>query len=368
MGGRPLRLMFAGGGTGGHLYPALAIADELRRRHEDAVIVFIGTAGKIESRVVPERGYPFFTIWISGFRRRISAATALFPLKLAVALVQSALLVFRRKPDVVIGTGGYVCGPVVAAAQILGRRTLLQEQNSVPGATTRLLARRADEVHVAYGRTAERLPRKDNVHLTGNPTAENLGTVSRADGARYFGLDPAKTTLLVFGGSRGAATINAALGPIAGRLAREGMQIVWQTGDEGFEELRRACEGLTGSVKLYRFIDRMAYAYAACDLAVCRSGASSLAELAVAGVPSILIPYPYAAADHQTENAKAMVEAGAGMLIADANAAALLPEALSALLRDSARLKVMGTAARLLGRPGAASVLADAVERLARAQ
>jgi UDP-N-acetylglucosamine--N-acetylmuramyl-(pentapeptide) pyrophosphoryl-undecaprenol N-acetylglucosamine transferase len=368
MEGRPLRLMFAGGGTGGHLYPALAIADEIRRRHEDAVIEFIGTKGKIESRVVPERGYPFFTIWISGFRRRISAATALFPLKLAVALMQSALLVLRRKPDVVIGTGGYVCGPVVAAAQFLGRRTLLQEQNSVPGATTKLLARRADEVHVAFARTAEQLPRKDNVRLTGNPTAESLGTVSRADGARYFGLDPAKKTLLVFGGSRGAASINAAVGPIAPRLAGEGMQIVWQTGDEGFEEHRRACEALARSVKLYRFIDNMAYAYAACDLAVCRSGASSLAELTVTGVPSVLIPYPYAAADHQTENAKAMVEAGAGILIPDANAAALLQETVSGLLRDSARLGAMGNAARLLGKPGAASALADAVERLAQAQ
>jgi len=368
MGERPLTLVFAGGGTGGHLYPALAIADEIMRRHPDAVIVFVGTEGKIESRVVPGRGYPLLTIWISGFRRRLSAGTLLFPVKVFVALLQSALILWRKKPDVVIGTGGYVCGPVVAAAQILGRRTLIQEQNSVPGATTRMLAPRADEVHIAFEHSGSYLRRRDNIRLSGNPTRDILGGVTREEGARFFGLDARKKTLLVFGGSRGAATINAAMAPLAGSLAGGGIQVIWQTGDVDFETLRRAFGEYREEVKLYPFIEKMECAYAACDLAVCRSGATSLAELTRTGVPSILIPYPYAAADHQTENAKAMAEAGAGILVPDAEAATLLPAAVRGLLNDGERLQTMGKAARLLGKPGAAGVLADAIERLARAR
>jgi UDP-N-acetylglucosamine--N-acetylmuramyl-(pentapeptide) pyrophosphoryl-undecaprenol N-acetylglucosamine transferase len=362
-----MTLVFAGGGTGGHLYPALAIADEIRRRHPDADIVFVGTEGKIESSVVPARGYPLVTIWISGFRRRFSAGNVLFPLKVVVALLQSALLLWRKKPGVVIGTGGYVCGPVVAAAQMLGVRTLIQEQNSVPGATTRMLAPRADEVHIAFERAGRYLRRGDNIRLTGNPTRDILGEVTREEGARFFGLDPGKKTLFVFGGSRGAATINAAMAPLARCLAGEGIQVVWQTGEEDFDSLRRAFEADRTTVKLFPFIERMECAYAACDVAVCRSGASSLAELTRVGVPSILIPYPHAAADHQTENAKAMTDAGAGILIPDADAARLLPAAVRGLLNDRERLRAMAEAARLLGRPGAAGVLADAVERLARA-
>jgi UDP-N-acetylglucosamine--N-acetylmuramyl-(pentapeptide) pyrophosphoryl-undecaprenol N-acetylglucosamine transferase len=365
---RPLRLVFAGGGTGGHLYPALAIADEIRRRHPDAVIAFVGTKGKIESRIVPAQGYPFFTIWISGFRREISAALALFPLRVIVSLLQSVLLLLKHRPHVVIGTGGYVCGPVVAAAQMLGRRTLIQEQNSIPGVTTRMLAPRADEVHVAFEASVKFLRRRDNIRVSGNPTRKLLGVVSRDEGARFFGLNPAKRTLLIFGGSRGASSINAAVLPVAGALVAEGIQIVWQTGEEEFETiLRGAGEPLEG-MRLYPFIERMECAYAACDLAVCRSGASTLAELTETGTPSILIPYPYAAADHQSTNALAMVEAGAAMLVPDAEAVACLDAAIRGLLGDGGRLQRMGDAARRLGRPGASGVLADAVERLARIQ
>jgi len=259
-----MTLVFAGGGTGGHLYPALAIADEIRRRHADADIVFVGTRGKIESHVVPARGYPLVTIWISGFRRRVSAETLLFPLKVLVALLESALLLRRKRPDVVIGTGGYVCGPVVAAAQMLGRRTLIQEQNSVPGATTRMLAGRADEVHIAFEGSGKYLRRKDNIRLTGNPTRDVLGKVTREEGAQFFGLDPGKMTLFVFGGSRGAATINAAMAPLAGSLAGEGIQVLWQTGEEDIGALRQRFGGVGRGVQLFPFIEKMEYAYAAC--------------------------------------------------------------------------------------------------------
>jgi UDP-N-acetylglucosamine--N-acetylmuramyl-(pentapeptide) pyrophosphoryl-undecaprenol N-acetylglucosamine transferase len=290
----------------------------------------------------------------------------LFPVKVVVALIQSALLVWKTKPDVVVGTGGYVCGPVVAAAQVFGRRTLLQEQNSLPGATTRMLASRADEVHIAFPGAEKYLRRRDNIHLTGNPTRDVLGNVSREDGARFFGIDPQRQTLLVFGGSRGAAAINAAIAPHAADLAAGGKQIIWQTGSEEFEALRREPGAGREGVVMMPFIENMEYAYAACDLAVCRSGATSLAELARAGVPSVLVPYPHAAADHQTENARAMVEAGASVLVPDPLAGKLLASAVTELLADGARLRAMAAAARRLGKPDAARELADAVERLAR--
>ncbi|HTO94950.1 MAG TPA: undecaprenyldiphospho-muramoylpentapeptide beta-N-acetylglucosaminyltransferase [Bacteroidota bacterium] len=360
-----LRLVMAGGGTGGHLYPALAIADELRRRHPEAAITFAGAAGRIESRVVPASGYPFVALWVSGFRRRLSIGTLLFPVKLAVALCQSLALIVRAKPDVVVGTGGFASGPVVAAAQLMGRKTLLQEQNSIPGATTRMLARRANEVHVTFEDSVRFLPRRATVRVTGNPTRRQMGTVSRSAAAAHFGLDPGRRTLLVFGGSRGAASINAATAAALGTLAGDGVQVIWQTGEEAFPGLRASLAGRESGVKMFPFIERMEYAYAACDLAVCRAGATSLAELQQSGVPSILIPYPHAAADHQTGNARAMEAAGAAICLSDGEAAQGLLTVVRELLGDPIRLKAMGDAARRMARPGAAAAIADAVERLA---
>jgi len=361
-----LRLVVAGGGTGGHLYPALAIADEIRRRHPDAAITFAGAAGRIEARVVPEAGYPFVALWVSGFRRRLGVATLAFPVKLAVAMVQSLALILRAKPDVVVGTGGFASGPVLAAAQLLGRRTLLQEQNSVPGATTRMLARRADEVHVTFEASVRLLPRGATVRVSGNPTRRAMGSVARGEAAAHFGLDPARRTLLVFGGSRGAASINRAVAAGVAVLAAGGVQVIWQTGEEEYARLSAAHGSDRGNVKMYPFIERMEFAYAACDLAVCRAGATSLAELTQTGVPSVLVPYPHAAADHQSGNARAMEAAGASLCVKDADAAAQLLPAVTALLGDPARLRAMGDAARRLARPGAAAAIADAVERLAR--
>lgn len=363
---RPPTLIFAGGGTGGHLFPGIAVADEIRRRRPDAAITFVGTKGKIEARVVPARGYPFVTIWITGFPRRLSLETVLFPFRIVVALVQSLVLIRRRSPDAVVGTGGYVCGPVVYAAQILGIPTLVQEQNSMPGVTTRLLAPRATEVHITFESSRRHLKRQDNIHVSGNPTRGVLGTVSRSDAAGFFGLDPARRTLLVFGGSLGATSINRALLPAAPGFAAEGIQIVWQTGEQDFDLVRTTMDKEGDNVRVYRFIDSMEYAYAVCDLVVCRSGAGAVAELTRVGLASVLVPYPFAAADHQTENAKVMAGAGAAMLVPDREAPALLPPAIRELLRDPERRKSMADAARRLGKPLATSALAEAVLRVAR--
>jgi UDP-N-acetylglucosamine--N-acetylmuramyl-(pentapeptide) pyrophosphoryl-undecaprenol N-acetylglucosamine transferase len=364
----PDRLFFAGGGTGGHLFPAIAIADAVRRVTPDAEILFIGTKGKIESQVVPSRGYRFVPIWISGFSRSLSFSTILFPVRVAVSVLQSVALMMKEKPGVVVGTGGYVCGPPVMAASLLGIPTLIQEQNSYPGATTRLLAKRVNEVHITFENTRRFLRRKDNVHLTGNPVRALVGTIARAGGAASLGLDPERTTLLVVGGSQGAVSINTAMLAIVPPLLAQGVQVIWLTGEREFARVQKqlGTPPVRGGLLLRPFLADMEQALAAADLVVCRSGASTLAELMCAGLPSILVPYPHAAADHQTENARAMVEAGAALVCADGDIGTRLETMIHELLGNATRRAAMGTAAKAMGKPGAAQTLANAALTLAR--
>lgn len=366
---RPLNILFAGGGTGGHLFPAIAIADEIRKIQPDAVITFAGTRDKIEARVVPERGYKFAVITISGFRRKWTRENVIFPFRLMIALAQSFSLIRSLKPDVVVGTGGYVCGPVVYVASLLGIPTLIQEQNSFPGVTTRLLASRATQVHVTFEGTKRHLRRTDNVSVTGNPTRATLGTITRFEGAGFFQLDPQKRTLLVFGGSLGARSINDAVLPMLPRLAAAGIQVIWQTGEGDDERLRSSLMeyGGAGWLRVFRFIERMEFAYAACDLVLCRAGATTIAEIARAGVPSVLVPYPDAAADHQTGNARTMAEEGAAVMIGDGELATRLEHTVMELLQAPERLKQMGEQAGALSKPKAAALLARAVIDLAKA-
>ncbi len=367
MAARPLRVIFAGGGTGGHLFPALAIADEIRSRYPDAAITFIGTKTKIEARVVPRRGYSFEAIWISGIRRSLSISNLLFPVKLVVALMQALLIMKRLKPEVVVGTGGYVCGPPLYVATWLGIPTLIQEQNSYPGATTRALAGKVDEVHISFEASRKWL-KGGNVKLSGNPTGRLLGTVDRNMGISFFSLDEKRPVLLVFGGSLGAASINTALENALPEIVRRGIQVIWQTGTSDYERLEMRVSGkseVEKSVRITKFIDTMEHAYAAANLAVCRAGASTLAELAVCGVPAVLVPYPHAAADHQTVNARTLVEQGAAVMIPDRDIRDRLLPVVSGLLENKEELASMSMRARSLAKPDAASTLADAVVRIA---
>jgi len=360
-----MTIVFAGGGTGGHLYPAIAIANEIKSRMPDADITFVGTKGKIESRIVPSLGFPLKEIWISGFQRRLSLGTILFPLKVLVSLTQSILLIRKKAPDAVVGTGGYVCGPVVAAAQILRRRTLIQEQNSYPGATTRLLAPRADQVHVTFERSRRFLKRQDNVYVSGNPVRGVIGSVLREDASHFFNLDSSKRTVLIFGGSSGASSINTAAKGLVKTLVEQSVQVIWQTGDKDFASLAALMKTQMRGLCLYSYISEMEYAYAASDLVICRAGATSLAEIARVGIASVLVPYPFAAADHQTENAKAMAEAGASVIIADSQLTSSLIETVQGLISDLPTLNRMAQSAKRLGKPEAARTIADAVIRLA---
>lgn len=364
-----LRLVFAGGGTGGHLYPAIAIAEAIRTRRPDAEITFIGTSAGLEAQVVPQHGYRFVPISVAGFRRTLSWSTLLFFGKVFLAMIQSLRLLHRIRPHVVVGTGGYVCGPPLYAASLLGIPTLLQEQNSVPGVTTRVLAGRVSEVHVSFERTRHLLPRAAHVHLSGNPTRAGIGTHDRASAARELGVDPARQTVLVFGGSQGATSINAAILASLSDLIGLSIQLLWLTGPADYHRISETVrqKGITNdaSVLVFPFVDGMDRLYAVADLAVCRAGATTIAELVRAGVPSILIPYPHAAADHQTKNARAMAEAGAAILISDADASRRMFPVVRQLIHNPAELRTMAERARGLGSPNAAAVLADAVLRLA---
>lgn len=356
-------ILFAAGGTGGHLFPAIAIAEEIRKMEPDARIAFVGTKNKIEARIVPQKSFAFHTIWISGFHRRLTIENLLFPLKVVASLFQSFFLIQRIKPDVVVGTGGYVCGPVLYVATLMKIPTVIHESNSYPGVTTRMVASRVSKVLLTFDITKKWLPNTDadKIELAGNPTRESLGKISRDAGLKFFNLNPKKKTLLVFGGSLGATTINVMIEKIVEELTRTGVQIIWQTGEKEAErfELKR-----NENVWVGKFIDTMEFAYAAADLVMCRSGATTLAELTLLGKPAILVPYPHAAANHQEMNAHAMVETGAAVMIKDTELEEKALPTIKEILSDEPKRSMMHERSLLLGRPNAGKEIAKKILRL----
>lgn len=358
------RILLAGGGTGGHLFPALALADEIRKLRPGAQILFIGTKEKLEARVVPQRGYPFRTIWISGFHRRLTVKNLLFPLKVVVSLVQSLFVLWQFRPDAVVGTGGYVCGPILWVASLVSVPTFVHESNSYPGVTTRMVAGRATRVYIAFEATKRWLKRTDNVELAGTPTRDFLGTVSKKAGRKFFGLPAEGKTVLVFGGSLGATSVNNATLESLNDIRAKGVQLIWQTGEADFQRIRQAVAGKSiGWVGA--FIDRMDCAFAAADVVVCRAGALTIAELTRVGKAAILIPYPFAAADHQTHNAASLVDGGAALMIPDREVSQKLKSVLLDLLRDEPRIEQMSAASLRLGKPGAGTEIAAKILELA---
>jgi UDP-N-acetylglucosamine--N-acetylmuramyl-(pentapeptide) pyrophosphoryl-undecaprenol N-acetylglucosamine transferase len=357
-----LKILIAAGGTGGHVFPAIAIADEIKKLRPDAEFKFIGTKGKIESRVVPQRGYSLSFIWISGFHRRMRMDNLLFPLKVIVSLAQSFFLIKKFQPDIVIGTGGYVCGPVLYVASLFGIPMVVHESNSFPGLTTRMLSSRATRIFTAFNATARWLKRKDNIELAGTPTRDMLGTVSREDGIKFFHLDPSKKTVFVFGGSLGAASINEAVRILVNDCSDSSIQWIWQTGQndqmQSNVEARKNCQVNT-------FIDKIEYAYSAADVVVCRAGATTLAELTRLGKAAVLIPYPHAAADHQTFNAQTLVDAGAAVMVADRDVKRKLKDVIHSILNDDKKRNQMNEASRAIGKADAGREIARRILELA---
>jgi UDP-N-acetylglucosamine--N-acetylmuramyl-(pentapeptide) pyrophosphoryl-undecaprenol N-acetylglucosamine transferase len=353
-----LRIIFAGGGTGGHLFPAIAIAEEFRKVRPDAKILFVGTKEKIEARVVPQYGFQFQSIWISGVHRKRFFKNVLVPLKVIVAMMQAYSIIKNFRPHVVIGTGGYTAGPVLFTASLMKIPTMIHEQNSYPGVTTRMLSKRVSQVHLTFEESKKYFSRKDNLNVSGNPTRRSLEQVNRADALKYFGFsDERRKTVLVFGGSLGARTINNAMLQCVEQLVQDNVRIIWQTGTDDFERVQKECSAYSQSVKVLPFIDRMDFAYALSDVVVCRAGATTIAELTRLGKAAILIPYPHAAADHQTENAKVLANAGAAHMLSDTEVVQKLSEVLSNILNDEGKLSAMRTASTQLGRPDAAQTI-----------
>ncbi|MCO6492658.1 MAG: undecaprenyldiphospho-muramoylpentapeptide beta-N-acetylglucosaminyltransferase [Phaeodactylibacter sp.] len=361
------KIIISGGGTGGHVFPAIAIADAIKEKQPEAEILFVGAKGKMEMEKVPKAGYPIEGLWISGFHRELTLRNLLFPLKLLSSLLGAWRIISRFKPDVVAGVGGFASGPLLEVAFRRGVPALIQEQNSYAGVTNRLLARKADRVCVAY-RNMERFFPADRLVFTGNPVRKVIqdNRSTREEGARYFGFDPTRPILLVFGGSLGARSVNQAVDANASRLReRQEVQVLWQYGQLYEEPFSRCETARLPNVKAQPFIDRMDLAYAMADVIICRSGALTVSELHFAGKPAILIPSPNVAEDHQTKNAMALVDAGAAWIVRDEEAKELAVAKALELLNDEAARNRLSFNIRKLAMPDAAGRIAEEVLRLA---
>lgn len=359
-----LRVLIAGGGTGGHLFPGVAIAEEIRARHPDAAVTFVGTRRGIEARVLPELGWPLELIEVSGLKT-VGAAGAIRGLfRLPRAYWQARALLKRHQPDAVIGVGGYASGPVVLAARVRGIPTAICEQNSIPGLTNKMLGRLARAVFLSFDES-RRFFNPKKILMTGNPVRRDLLQRLLAAGPSPA---PDRTHILVCGGSQGAVAVNELASAALASLAREhALAITHQTGEKDLEPTRARYAAAGVEATCHAFIKDMASAYLAADLIIGRAGATTVAELAIAGKPAIFIPYPFAADNHQELNAREMAAKGAALSFKQSE---LTPEkladALRPLLSDPSRRAEMGAAMKSLARPQAAAAVVDWCEAQAR--
>ena len=361
----PYRLIISGGGTGGHIFPALAVATEFRGRHPESEILFVGAKGRMEMTRVPEAGFRIIGLWISGLQRSLTISNVLFPVKLVASIIRAFSIIRTFRPHVVIGTGGYASGPVMIAATRSGVPTLIQEQNSYAGLTNRKLAAKADVICVAYEGMERYFP-AEKLRYTGNPVRSNIGIgQDRSLALAQFELSPSQKTVLVLGGSLGAATINKSVMAGLAAFRQAGVQVLWQCGKRYYEELKTAMAGIDApGIRLVPFIASMDAAYAAADLVISRSGALSISELCLAGKPVILVPSPNVAEDHQTRNAMALVERSAAVLVKDTDAERDLVATTIGLLSDEATCHSLSDAIRALGKPEATRQIVDEIEKL----
>lgn len=360
---RPARVIISGGGTGGHIFPAIAIAHALKSAMPGIELLFVGAEGRMEMEKVPAAGYRIVGLPIAGIKRELSVDNLSFPLKLVRSLRKAARIVSEFRPDIAIGVGGYASGPLLFAASRQNIPILIQEQNSFPGITNRILARWASKICVAYERMDRYFP-SSRIILTGNPVREDLLNMDgkRAEACAFFGLDPQKPVLLVVGGSQGARSINRAILSGLSSIVSAGVQLVWQTGRGFIDEARKASEALdSDAVKVFDFIGRMDLGYAISDLVVARAGASTVSELCIVGKPAILVPLPTAAEDHQTKNCMALVERDAALLVPDKDAHTMLVGKALTLLKDEAGRKRLSENISPLARPEAARQIASEV-------
>ena len=363
-----MRVGVAGGGTGGHIYPAVAVVDRLKRTVADLDVVFIGTRRGLEGGIVPGLGYRMRRIVSRPLPTRKNAGFVYSLLCASVGLVQSLFILGCDRPNVVIGTGGYASGPVVLAARLLGIPILLIEPNSVPGRTVIMLSRYADEIALGFKESIRYFNKGTNLRVTGVPIRSSLLAGSRPAGMKHFALDPDRKSVFVFGGSRGASSINQAIVDAVRNLDnRNDLQFVIQTGERDFRRVAEAVAGLGTTCRVYPFIEEMGLAYAVSDLVVCRAGAGAVAEITANELPAILIPYPHATARHQESNARLLETQGAAKVILDGDLSGdVLARTIVSILSDSEHLETMSRDSRNLGKPDAAGEIASRLIDLAR--
>ncbi|MFQ5824424.1 MAG: undecaprenyldiphospho-muramoylpentapeptide beta-N-acetylglucosaminyltransferase [bacterium] len=362
-----IKVIIAGGGTGGHLYPGIALAEEIEKRWK-AKILFVGTNYGIENKVLPKTFYEFKKIWMRGFRRKMSLSNLLFPLRLNVSLFQCAILILTFRPNVIIGTGGYVSGPALMMGIAFGVPTVIQEQNSFPGLVNRILGKWVKQVHVTFEESRHYFEKQPNIFVSGNPVRGNLNMVERDTALNKFNLQKNKSTLFIFGGSQGAHAINMQVLKGLERLtAYPDLQILWATGASDIQVVSSKCQRFKDRICVHPYIEDMASAYAASDIVLCRSGASTLSEITICGLASILVPYPYSTSGHQEYNARTMEKANAAIVILeDSLTEDVLIEKIFELLDNPNKRMAMAKAARQLSKPNAAKEIVDKIDELIR--
>ena len=364
-----LRIIISGGGTGGHIFPAVSIANAIRAKHPDAEILFVGALGRMEMQRVPAAGYEIVGLPICGFDRKnmLKNVSVLFKIWKSQRMAKSIIRKFR--PMAAVGVGGYASGPTLNECAKHGIPCLIQEQNSYAGVTNKLLAKKVQRICVAYD-GMERFFPADKIMKTGNPVRQALldTKVTREEAVASFGLDPGKKTVLIVGGSLGARTMNESVMQHLDEIKASGVQFIWQTGKYYNASINERLKGRTdlGMLKVTDFIGDMGAAYKAADLVISRAGASSISEFCLIGKPVILVPSPNVAEDHQTKNAMALVDKDAALYVKDADAPAEVISLAIKTVKDDARLAALETNIRKLGLPDSADVIADEVIRLAR--
>ncbi len=356
------KFILSGGGTGGHIYPAIAIANELKRRFPDADLLFVGAKDKMEMQKVPQAGFEIKGLWISGLQRKLTLANIMFPVKLMSSLLKARTIIASFKPDVVIGTGGFASGPLLQMANSAGIPTLIQEQNSYPGITNKLLGKKASKICVAY-QNLERFFPASKIVVTGNPVRRDLNDIGskRNEAQALFNLDPNKKTLLVLGGSLGARRVNQLIAKELVNFSAHGVQVIWQCGKLYYEEYKSYSES---TIQVHAFIDRMDLLYAAADFVISRAGASSVSELCIVGKPVIFIPSPNVAEDHQTKNAQAVVDQNGAILLRESELDTQFEQTFSNLLNDQDLQNELSKNIKSMARPNATDQIVDEIEKL----
>ncbi|MFY0591415.1 undecaprenyldiphospho-muramoylpentapeptide beta-N-acetylglucosaminyltransferase [Roseivirga sp.] len=359
--------MISGGGTGGHIYPAIAIANAFKARFKGAEILFVGAKGKMEMQKVPEAGYAIEGLWISGLQRKLTLDNLSFPFKVIDSLLKSARIIKNFKPDAVVGVGGYASGPLLRVATRKRISTVIQEQNSYAGLTNKVLSGKVDKICVAYQGMDKFFP-ADKIVLTGNPVRKDITDLANKKevGLKHFGLSNDKPVLMILGGSLGARTLNDSVVNGIEKLVSEKVQVIWQCGKFYHEEMKSKLQQAEhdGLIHLHEFLREMDLAYAAADVVISRAGALSVSELSIAGKPTVFVPSPNVAEDHQSKNAKAMVDNKAALLVKDLEAKEHLINRAIALINDQAQKDALAKNIKAMAKPNAAEEIVNEIASL----